>query len=211
MTRNHLRWAATAACCALFLLCICGEAPAFNPQPGSPGQWRIEGFADLLATDMDMTDTVPPFGLAPVIVGDDMVDFSAAIIAMFDAPDNDGDTRPDDGIYAMDLRYFRVQIGDTSWDEMMPGTDTMLQVQGGIVIGIGMTLTITVDDHPDLMISLPTSPGTWEALDERDGTNLGTVSGTYSLRDGVVPEPATISVLGLGLIALAARRWRCRR
>jgi hypothetical protein len=211
MACNHLRWAAAAAWCALFLLCICGKAVAFNPQPEPPGHWRIEGFADLLAMDMNMTDTQPPFGLSSMIVGDDMVDFSAGIVAMFDAPDNDGDTLPDDGIYAMDLQYFRVQIGDTSWDEMMPGSDMMLQVQGGAVIGIQMTLTPTVVEHPDLSFMLPASPGTWSALDERNGINLGTVSGTYSLRDGVVPEPATMSLFGLGLVALAAWRWRCRR
>ena len=34
-------------------------------------------------------------------------------------------------LYVGDLAYFRVQIGDTSWDETMPRTAMQFQVAGG--------------------------------------------------------------------------------
>ena len=62
--------------------------------------------------------------------------------------------------------------------------------------------------HPDLSLALPASPGTWEALDKRDDANLGTVMGTYELRDGIIPEPMTACLLVLGGLAVIRRRRR---
>ncbi|MCH5374644.1 MAG: hypothetical protein JJ992_11770, partial [Planctomycetes bacterium] len=100
---------------------------AWTPTASSPGQWRIEGFADLLATSMETIGTESPFGLDQSIVSDGIVDFSAAFIAEFHAPDNDGDRYPDDGFYATDVSRFFVEIGDTSWDETMPGSGVEVQ------------------------------------------------------------------------------------
>jgi hypothetical protein len=193
----------------VLVLGLCGRAVAFNPQPGPQGtRWRIEGFADLLATTMETSDTVPPFGVDPAVVGDEEVDFSAGMIALFDAPDNEGDGRPDDGAYPADLQYFLAEIGDTTWDHTMPNGGLRLQVEGGLVAGVAVSLTDTMPAHPDLAFMLPASPGTWKAVDERNGLNLGTIEGTYTLRDGTVPEPATLALLGLGAAVVAARRRR---
>jgi len=170
--------------------------------------WRIEGFVDLLTTAMDPSDTVPPFGVDPAIVGDGVVDFSLGIIATFDAPDVEGDNQPDDGAYAVDLQYLLVRIGNTTWDHTMPNTGVQFQIEGGAVTCLGGNITCTVPAHPDLELFMAASPGTWIALDERGADNLGTIEGTYSLRDGVTPEPATLALLGLGAVCLVARRRR---
>ena len=46
---------------------------------------------DMFATAIEPGNNEPPFGIDPAIVSDGQVDFSAGIIASFDAPDDDGD------------------------------------------------------------------------------------------------------------------------
>ena len=179
---------------------------AFTPQQGPPGEWRVEGFADLWVETINAMNSVTPFGIDPSMASDGVVDFSAGMIAMFDAPDAPGDGKADDGLYGVRLQYFRLRICDTMWDETMPG-DIQFQLKDGLVTGASARLTDTMPAHPDMSLMLPASPGTWEALDQRGDVNHGTIAGTYSLRDGVVvPEPTTICLLALG--ALAARRKR---
>jgi len=102
------------------LLWTAGSAFAFNPQPEPPAeQWGIEGFIDMTALTIEATGDAIPFGLDPAIIGDDQIDFHAGIIASFIAPDNDGDLKPDDGIYRASTRFFDVSIGDTHWDNSM--------------------------------------------------------------------------------------------
>jgi len=116
-----------------------------------------------------------------------------------------------DGEYTADLQFFQVQIGDTNWDETMPNTGILLEVTGGVVSGMGGNMTCTVPVHPDLEFWLPTSPGAWEARDERsdrDEVDLGLIRGTYALRDGVVPEPSSLTLLCIGTFSLLAF---CRR
>ena len=159
------------------------------------------------ATFIDPGDDGLPFGTDPAIVSDGQVDFSAGMIAMFDAPDNTGDLRPDDGLYVADVPYFRVQIGDTSWDETMLSSGMLeFEVMGGQVTGVSVVITDTMPSHPDLSFMLPASPGAWEALDEWDGHNAGSIAGTYALRDGIIPEPATLALLVVGGLALMRRR-----
>ena len=194
------------AVCAASLLVLCGQAAAFTPQQGLPGEWRVEGYIDLWAETIDQMNSVPPFGVDPAMASDGVVDFSAAIIAGFNAPDAEGDGKADDGLYDAHLQHFRLRIGDTEWDETMPG-NIQFQANGGLVAGVSVVLTVTVPSHPDLSLALPASPGTWKALDERGDVNHGTIAGTYALRDGVVvPEPAGLCLLGLAAVALRRTR-----
>jgi len=197
-----------AAVCAFIasVLVVCGPAAGFNPQPeppGMPGNWYVEGYADMWAEDFDQTSAAMPFGIDPNIVGDGVMDFSAGVVAWFDAPST-ADDKPVDGMYDVVFEYLLVQIGDTSWDERMPGT-IQFQVVDGVVVGCDGALTLTMP-HPDLSFALPASPATWQAVDLRDDVNLGVVMGTYSLRDGIVPEPATACLLAIGALAMTRRR-----
>jgi hypothetical protein len=150
-----------------------------------------------------------PFRLDPVIVDDGQTDFSAGIVASFTGADRDYDGRPDDAVYTAELQYFRARIGDTDWDETMPHTEILVQVESGMVTGMAGNFTCTMPAHPDLEFWLPASPGSWEARDERDGHNAGSLAGTYSLRDGVIPEPASLSLLALTVASLYG--CRCKR
>jgi hypothetical protein len=193
------------------LLWTVGSALAFNPQPEPPAeQWGIEGFIDMTALTIASAGDAIPFGLDPTIIGDDQIDFHAGIIASFIAPDNDGDLKPDDGIYMASTQFFDVFIGDTHWDHTLLAQDFDFQLQGGIVAGVSGWITDTMPSHPDLQFMFPSSPGEWMALDERDGNNLGTVSGTYTLRNAVVPEPSSLSLFGIGLLMLIRRRQKLR-
>lgn len=176
-----------------------------TPQQGLPGEWSVEGYIDLSAVAINPTNAKMPFGVDPSITNGVFVDFSAGVMAMFTAPDGEGDGNADDGLYDASFDYFRLRIGDTMWDETMPG-DLQFQVVGGLVRGVRALITDTMPAHPDLSFELPTSPGTWKALDERDGVNHGTITGIYVLRDGVVPEPAGLGLIGLALAAKRKRR-----
>lgn len=207
---NHVN-TKCASCTVItaILLWTVGSALAFNPQPEPPAdQWGIEGFVDMTALTIASTGDAVPFGLDPTIIVDDQIDFNAAIIASFIAPDNDGDLKPDDGIYRASTRFFNVFIGDTHWEKSMFANDFDFQLQGGIVTGMSGWITETMPSHPDLQFMLPSSPGEWMALDERNGNNLGTVSGTYTLRTAVVPVPSAVL---LGMIGLSVAGVKLRK
>lgn len=189
---------------AVALMLFNASAVAFNPQPEPPGDlWRIEGFINLTTQEINPSGEAVPFGVDAAIAGDEIVDFQVGIIALFSAPDNTGDGKPDDGLYSPVLEYFRVQIGDTSWDETMPATELVFQLQRGSVIGLQGTLTDTMPAHPDLEFLLPTSPGLWIAIDERDGVDLGKIVGAYSLLDGEVTTRPQLTVVD-GFVKLDA-------
>jgi PEP-CTERM motif-containing protein len=182
-----------------------GQAGAFNPQPEPPGDlWKVEGFIDLWTQVIDPTTEEMPFGIDQDIVGDSIVDFESEVIARFSAPITGGD-QPADGVYDAVFEYFQVRIGNTTWDQTMPGS-IQFKLTDGVVTGWSGIYTDTMPEHPDLSFMFPASPGTWEALDERNDVNLGVVKGTYSLRDGTVPEPATGLLLMLGMAAMLLRR-----
>ena len=176
-----------------------------TPEQGLPGEWHVEGYVDLSAQTINPMNGLIPFGVDPAITNGVFVDFSAGVMAMFNAPDAEGDSKADDGLYDVSLDHFRLRIGDTMWDEMLPDS-IQFQVDGGLVVGVRGAISPTVREHPDVSFALPTSPGTWEALDERDDVNHGTITGVYLLRDGVVSEPASLPLLGLGGLALVRRR-----
>ncbi len=205
LAMNGHRGVYMIVCVSVALLLVrCGQAAGFNPQPEPPGKWYVEGYIDLWAQAVDPTGTEVPFGIDRDIVGDAVVDFSAGVIARFDAPST-ADGKLVDGLYDAEFEYFLVRIGDTTWDETMPGT-IQFQVSGGEVNDCWGVITTTMPGHPDLSFALAASPGTWNALDERDDVDLGVVTGTYSLRDGIVPEPATACLLALGAVTLIRKR-----
>ena len=100
------------------------------------------------------------------------------------------------------------QIGNTNWDQTMPNSGLLFQVADGLVSGVSVRVTDTMPAHPDLQFMFPASPGAWQALDERNGDNVGTIAGTYELRDGTVPEPGALSLLGIGIGAISLTRRR---
>ena len=125
---------------------------AFNPQPEPPADtWNVQGFVDMTALTSVPTGAAHPFHVDPSIIGDGLVDFYGGVIATFVAPTNAFTGKPEDGIYHPDMRYFRLQIGDTNWDEaMIPAESIAFQLQGGLVVGIRGVLTETLLSHPDL-------------------------------------------------------------
>jgi len=209
MNRVNTKFASCAVITTI-LLWTAGSALGFNPQPEPPGDqwWGIEGFIDMTALTIEATGDATPFGLDPMIISDDQIDFHAGIIAGFIALDNDGDLKPDDGTYEASTRFFDVSIGDTHWDDSMFTNEFDFQLQAGIVTGVSGHFTYTMPSHPDLQFMFPSSPGQWVALDERNGNNLGTVSGTYTLRDAVVPVPGAVL---LGIIGLSVAGVKLRK
>jgi hypothetical protein len=187
MNHVNIKYAYCTVITAILLWTV-GSTLAFNPQSEPPGdQWRIEGFIEMTALATVPTGDAIPFGLDPTIISDGQSDFYAGIIANFTAPDSDGDHKPDDGFYRASTQFFNVSIGDTHWDHTLFTQDFNFQLQGGLVTGVSNWLTDTMPSHPDLHFMFPSSPGEWMALDERNGINLGRVSGTYTLRNAVVP------------------------
>jgi len=90
------------------LLALCGQAAgSLTPQQGLPGEWRIEGYIDMWAESINPTNAKIPFGIDPSMASDGVVDFSAGIIAAFDAPDAEGDGKADDGLYDATVEHLR--------------------------------------------------------------------------------------------------------
>lgn len=189
---------------AILLFSVNNSVVAFNPQlePQSD-TWLVEGFINMTALEISPTGAAMPFGVDRTIIGDNQIDFRVGIIARFTAADSTGDGKPDDGTYTPKIERFRVQIGNTGWDETMPNHNLNFQVQRGAVTGVSVMLTETMPSHPDLEFMFPASPGTWVAKDERDEDNVGTIFGSYALRDGEVINRPQISVLD-GFIKLDA-------
>ncbi len=185
---------------AVVLVSMAATVFAFNPQPEPPADtWKVEGFVDMTALTSEPTGVGNPFHFDPSLIGDGLVDFRGGIVATFVAPTNAFTGKPQDGLYYPTMDYFRLRIGNTSWDEtMIPAESIDFQLQGGLVTGVGGVITFTRPEHPDLALFLPSSPGAWMATDERGGVNLGTISGEYGLRDGIVPEPGTLALLLTG-------------
>jgi hypothetical protein len=198
MTHNLIRDTTIAA---VMLFGASRPALAFNPQPEPPGSWSIEGFVDLTATEYE--PTIPgslPFGLSSGVLDPGLQPaFSIALQGQFKAP---GDVGPTAGRYLGTFDVFRLQIGSAMWNttdaaalafELMSG-NTHVYVTGNTMLA----------NRPNLQLNLPASPGTWSALDVVGGAIRGRIGGTYTLRDGVVPEPSAVLLAAFGLV------WRPR-
>ena len=176
--------------------------------PARASLFAVQGDIQLVV----VSATSGAFGLDTIPVG-------TTFLARINAVSADGSVFPQDGEARTIVTDFSLQIGDTSWDETMapPGEAmkfTFLFGNGG-VMGLTAQITVTIPAHPDLIFYLPASPGTWEAIDVTqvvDPTtggeievDRGIVSGTYSC-DGlqVVPLPASVCLLGSGLLGLVA-------
>jgi hypothetical protein len=195
MTHNLIR--GTTIVAAVILFAASRPALAFNPQPEPPGRWSIEGYIDLTATEYE--PTIPgslPFGLSSGILDPGgQPAFTAAVRGQFSAP---GAASPPAGRYLGTFDVFRLQIGNAMWNtkdaaalafELMSG-NTHVYVTGNTMLS----------DRPNLQLNLPASPGTWSALDVVDGAIRGRIGGTYTLRDGVVPEPSAVLLAAFGLV-----------
>jgi hypothetical protein len=176
------------------MLAAAPQATAFNPQPEPPGSWSIEGFIDLTASQYEESSPGSmPFGLtADILNQGQQPAFTIALRGVFAA---DGDVQPVPGRHDGILRTFDLEIGNAKWTaanvaglafELMPGNPH--------VYVTGMTAD---PGHQSLALFLPSSPGRWDAIDVVNGDVRGRIGGTYVLRDGVIPEPTTFSLVAL--------------
>jgi hypothetical protein len=199
VTHNLIRDTAIVAAVMFFAASV--PALAFNPQPEPPGSWSIEGFVDLTATEYQPTEPGSlPFGLSSEILAPGLQPaFRIALRGRFKAA---GDDAPAAGRYPGTFDVFRLQIGNALWNtqdaaalafELMSG-NTHVYVTGNTMLA----------NRANLQLNLPASQGTWFALDVVDGTIRGRIGGTYTLRDGVVPEPSAVLLAAFGLV------WRRR-
>jgi len=105
-----------------------------------------------------------------------------------------------DGDYEGTFVTFELSIGDTSWDASMPHDPPLVRFQGGVAIGVFCPVTVTLPDHPDLLLFMPASPGTWEALDEDGVSSNGSITGTYAFAE---PPSGTPALGSWGIVAFA--------
>ncbi len=120
-----------------------------------------------------------------------------------------------DGDYEASFTSFELTIGDTSWDATMPHDAPLVRFEGGLPIGWVSTLTETRPEHPDLLFTLPNSPGTFEAIDDDGVSNDGSIAGTYELVVQSAAAPAlgpratiVTAVLLVGAVAMVLARRR---
>lgn len=92
----------------------------------------------------------------------------------------------------------------------------LLDVVGGLAQGVldSNTIADTIGGFADLLLTSSFSPlvnpsyGTCSAADAAASGTTGCISGSSDIRGVAVPEPGTLSVLGLGLLGLAGLRRR---
>jgi len=195
------RGAAARAALAAWVVLNCGLAA---PALAGP---VVQGTLDLTVADVAGS----PFGLdASGLLGAHFsAGFEIELLANGGGPVGDGDF---DGI----LRAFDLTIGNTDWSETMPHGTPVVRFEMGMAVGLGITITITDEAHPDFIGNLPASPGTFQAIDEVNGIRNGAIFGTYDMAATVttpvpVPEPAAavlfaVGVLGLGILACRPRQ-----
>ncbi|MEO0965117.1 MAG: PEP-CTERM sorting domain-containing protein [Planctomycetota bacterium] len=113
-----------------------------------------------------------------------------------------------------DITPFAVgQTGLNPGDTIVPGTTFTFDVDLGDSDILGY-VEDAVNGSGELFFTLssltpasqPPSPNTFQAFYTRDNTDVGAVPATLTLDVTVVPEPASLALLGLGLAAVCSRR-----
>jgi hypothetical protein len=126
-------------------------------------------------------------------------EFQGSFQIVLDDPPPASEPVPD-GDYEGTFAAFELTIGDTGWDDGMPHGAPLVRFQDGVAIGVEVTFTDTLPEHPDWMLFMPASPGTWEALDDDGASNNGSITGTYAFAEPASGTPT----LGLwGIVAFA--------
>jgi hypothetical protein len=90
-----------------------------------------------------------------------------------------------DGVHEGRFVEFNLTIGPVVWNESQVTSPPEFLISGGLIEGVAVVITDTLPEHPNLTLTLPSSPGTWRVDDENDPTGQpiygGNFGGTYTL------------------------------
>jgi hypothetical protein len=173
------------------------NVPEFNFGPGTPtveGSFRYDAFSGGLFGELDSFGNPPPEVEGATITGGGVL-----TIVRNDVPG---------GLFTFDgadiVSHFR-ETQPVTFAGFLGGvlqaTDVFNTVDSNVYVAVVSSLLGGVDID-ELRVTLNAASGSGEALDNLVLTRSA---------ENVVPEPATLTLLGLGLAGMGARRWRQRK